>query len=114
MSTSKKYSRIFDSKSQNWDSNGKNNLVFLKHTETYLNDLLKVRGYVFLRDVYDALGIGPITKESIVCGWRYDKAVKLGHQHIEFNIKKIGDQIFKIDFNVDGNILDYFDEEQDE
>lgn len=50
------YSQVFDSKCPLWDKNQKFNLLLLQSKQTYFNDLLKMRGYVFLRDIYEDLG----------------------------------------------------------
>lgn len=105
-----KYSIIFDCNCEAWNDDEKRNEMYLKHACQYFNDLLKVRGYVFLRDIYEYLGV-PVTKTSLVVGWR------LGGTNsdniIEFNIVKLNDDDgstkYGIDFNVDGDILSTFD-----
>lgn len=59
---------IFDEKSCQWSKNELVNAWTLGAYECRLNDHLQTRGYLLLRDVYEALGI-PITKESLVAGW---------------------------------------------
>ena len=65
------YSQVFDSKCPLWDKNQKFNLLLLQSKQTYFNDLLKMRGYVFLRDIYEDLGF-PITLKTLFVGWVYD------------------------------------------
>lgn len=105
-----KYSIIFESNCEAWHDVEKWNEMYLKHVCQYFNDLLKVRGYVFLSEIYTYLGI-PVTKTSLVVGWR------LGGTNsdniIEFNVVKLNDDggstKYCIDFNVDGDILSTFD-----
>ena len=59
---------IFDEKSCQWSKNELVNAWTLGAYECRLNDHLQTRGYLLLRDVYEALGI-PITKESLIAGW---------------------------------------------
>lgn len=66
-----KYARIFDENNLNYTREPIFNYEFIKHKETFFNNILNFRGYVFLRDVYYDLGFG-VTKESIVAGWVKD------------------------------------------
>lgn len=49
------------------------NIAFLEGQQTYFTMLLKSRGYVFLSEVYEALGF-PVTPESRLVGWIIDPA----------------------------------------
>lgn len=60
---------IFDERSPRWDKNELVNGLTLASYECRLNDWLQIYGCLLLRDVYEALGI-PVTKESLVAGWR--------------------------------------------
>lgn len=103
-----KYARAFDRYCQAWFDNRVVNKVFVRAEEAYFNDILKYRGYVFLRDIYERFG-WPVTKDSINCGWRYDSDV--GHHPIEFTIFESEDKEdpdLIIDFNVEGDITNYF------
>lgn len=100
------YSVIFDDCSHAWTKDKKYNLMFLKHQESFFNELLRKRGYLFLRDVYEGLGI-PITKESCLVGWIYDeKNNKIGDNFVAFDIRKTNSSNYIVDFNVDGNIIE--------
>ena len=106
--TLSKYGRVFNSSCYAWEKNRKFNLLFLKAEQNYFNDVLRNRGFVFLRDIYELLGF-PITKESVIVGWVYEKNNPIGDNYIEFSIGDNDDETnpdVKIDFNVDGNILD--------
>ena len=80
--------------------------MFLKRQENYFNELLRKREYVFLRDIYEELGI-KISSESCVVGWRFMEDNKIGDNYIHFmyDEDEEGPNII-IDFNVDGLIID--------
>lgn len=105
------YSRIFDDRSPNFENNSRYNLMFLKQTEAYANQLLKARGHLFLNEVYDMLGLSH-TKTGAITGWKCEENNMNRDNFVEFNIVPHPD-IYKfiIDFNVDGVILDYLSEE---
>lgn len=95
---------VFDDRSPGWTMNPEYNLIFLYQQQTYANDKLRVKGYVFLNEVYDMLGL-PRTKLGQIYGWVYS-ADKPG---ISFGIDKLGiyeSRAIKLNFNVHGNILD--------
>lgn len=106
------YARFFDEGCKEWTKTPEYNLMFLKSQQNYFNDLLKVRGNVFLNEVYDALGI-PRTKAGCVVGWVRGE----GDNFIDFGIFD-GDSEKKrdfvngyersilLDFNVDGVVYD--------
>ena len=60
---------IFDERSPRWEKNELVNVWALAAYECRLNDWLQMYGCLLLRDVYEQLGI-PITRESLVAGWR--------------------------------------------
>lgn len=62
-----KYARVFDSSCTNWEKDKNFNLLYLKAQERHFNDILRFRGYVFLKDIYECLGF-PITKTSLLVG----------------------------------------------
>ena len=51
------YGFKFDENSISWDKSRDMNVCFLKFTQDYFNDLLKIRKHLFLNEVYDRLGI---------------------------------------------------------
>ena len=104
--TLSKYAIRFDKNSTSWTNDTDDNRMVLKYYQCYFDGLLKKRGYVFLRDIYEIFGI-PITQESIVVGWYYRKDNPVGDNFVEFNIIE-GPDYFDIDFNVDGSILENF------
>ena len=107
------FARIFDRQNSNcYDKDQNMNEYFLRAQEQYCNDLLIANGYLFINDVYDALGF-PKTPEGQVVGWIYDEKNPVGSNCVDFRKKKInvdmGDGTFEpgwlLDFNHDGTIL---------
>lgn len=106
MKTISKYGRVFDSNCKKWIDSRIHNEIYLKHINEYFNDILKYRGYVFLRDIYEELGF-PVTAESIVAGWTWNRDSSVGDV-IEFTICEDGADL-TVDFiNVNENILTHF------
>lgn len=107
------YARFFDESCPAWTTNSEYNLTYLKQQQMYANELLKARGYMFLNEVYDMLGIAR-TKAGQVLGWIYDAENATGDNYIDFGIHNECnkrfingyDRIALLDFNVDGIILD--------
>lgn len=109
------YCKFFDSSCPAWEDNPEYNLMFLKSVQNFCNDKLKVKGYMFLNDVYKEIGIEPtIAGQSV--GWIYDEKNPIGDNYIDFGIfnskrKKVRDfvngyeNVILLDFNVDGDIL---------
>lgn len=66
-----KIKKKFDSRSLKWDKDSMFNEIFLRYQLNYFNDVLQSCGFVFLRDVYMALGLD-ITSASCILGWKKD------------------------------------------
>lgn len=64
--------RVFDDRNPRFVSDDMTNRQFLSTQQNYFNDLLTSRGYVFLNDVYAALGF-QTTPEGQLLGWVKDK-----------------------------------------
>ena len=103
------YGFKFDENSASWDRSRDMNVFFLKFTQDYFNDLLKLRGYLFLNEVYDRLGI-PRRALGQCVGWIYDENNPNGDNFVDldiFNERNNNDEnVFILDPNVDGYILD--------
>ena len=103
------YGFKFDENSASWDRSRDMNVFFLKFTQDYFNDLLKLRGYLFLNEVYDRLGI-PRRAIGQCVGWIYDENNPNGDNFVDldiFNERNNNDKnVFILDPNVDGYILD--------
>lgn len=108
------YARYFDEDSTAWTKNPECNKLFLLTQQNYANEKLKARGYLFLNEVYDMLGL-PRTKAGQVIGWMYEEQYPIGDNYVDFGIfdSKTNRSFVNgyensvlLDFNVDGNILD--------
>ena len=108
------FARYFDSNSPYWDKSPDANLMFLRSEQSYANDLLKIKGFLTLNEVYERLGI-PTTKAGMVVGWTYDKDNPDGDNYVDFGLyettrESVRDfvngykDVVLLDFNVDGNI----------
>lgn len=103
------YARKFDNSSSAWVQNQSYNQMFLKSEQNYANDLLVARGHVFLNEIYDRLGF-PRTKAGQIVGWVFNQNNPIGDNYIDFDItevydEEIGNYVYMLDFNVDGNVL---------
>lgn len=110
------FARFYDDACDGWQKDSEHNLWYLKQQQNYANDLLRTRGYLFLNEVYDMLGI-PRTKAGQIVGWVYDEKNPKHDNFVDFgifDITKEGSRDFVngyertilLDFNVDGPILD--------
>lgn len=105
------YIRLFDEFNPNWQRNADMNLHFLKISQAQMNDKLRVRGHVFLNDVFDQLGM-PRTPAGAVTGWVRDNPH--GDGEIDFGLYKQTNVDFLngnersvwLEFNVDGVVYD--------
>jgi hypothetical protein len=104
------YARLFDEYNPNWSKEWGYNRMFLRSQQNYANDLLKVRGHVFLNEVHDMLGMDH-TSAGAVVGW----VLGNGDNEIDFGIAGTfegqrfinGDErSVLLDFNVDGVVYD--------
>jgi len=108
------YARYFDASSPMWTRNPETNYAFILQQEHYFNMLLKDRGYLFLSEVYEALGI-PESEEFKNVGWLYGMKDVPSDGFVDFGLysKLPGgvpcgyEKAVLLDFNVDGDISDY-------
>ena len=109
------YARYFDNKNDMFyctmynDGSGRAyNEEILASKQKTCDLLLRSKGYLFLNEVYDELGFEP-TPEGQLVGWLLNGD---GDCHVSFNINKIveapneNDDVWLLDFNVDGIIVD--------
>ncbi len=106
------YAREFNETNPCWVNNLDYNLNFLRTTEAYANDKLRAKGYLFLNEVYEDLGLKP-TKAGQIVGWVYDEKNPKhnGDNYVDFGIYECNEALedsyagtILLDFNVDGNI----------
>lgn len=114
MNEESEFARYFDNRSPYWDESPDACLMFLRSEEHYANDLLRLKGFLTLNEVYGRLGI-PETKAGMVVGWTYDKDNPDGDNYVDFGLfqttrQNVHDFVngytntVLLDFNVDGNI----------
>lgn len=108
------YAKFFDEFSPRWVRDPEYNRIFLQSQQGYFNQMLQTQGFVFLNDVYEALGIEK-TKAGQIVGWKISKD---GDNYVDFGIfdnvanDRVRDFVngrehsILLDFNVDGIILD--------
>ena len=110
------YGRIFDELNPHFKKSPTFNKFFLDSVQQEANDKLRIRGYLFLNEVYEALGYEPTAAGQVV-GWVYDSKrgdgyVSFGHnnQNLESSCQFLAGMQPEVilDFNVDGPILDHF------
>ena len=111
------YAQFFDIGNTYWEDDLSSRMMFLKAQEQYANDLLVSRGYLYLNEVYENLGLNK-TKAGQIVGWIYDPEHNdVGDNYVDFGIYNVnhrncidfvnGDcEAILLDFNVDGNIWD--------
>lgn len=114
------YVFIFGPENPNWEGTHEFNEFFLDGHERYLNDLLRLRGNLFLNEVLDRLGFAR-TEAGAVTGWVVDKDGKsdVGDNYVSFRQYPLNNAHAKnaewpeadmnsilLDFNVQGYIVD--------
>ena len=114
------YARFFDEASPYWDKVPQYNQMFLQVKQNEFNIKLQAEGFVFLNDVYEALGI-PKCRAGQIVGWLYNPDNPTGDNYIDFGMRDVNkpgvrdfvngyERSILLDFNVDGPIIDRFDE----
>lgn len=118
------YAVIFDElSSTQWKSheeNGNYNSIFLSSQQAWATERLRARGYLFLNDVFDALGMDRTSAGQIV-GWYYDPTDERRDNYVSFGVFDRDDErgadfvngledAVLLDFNVDGPVYELLDE----
>lgn len=109
------YARSFEPGCEFWENDANLNRAFLASQQEFANQKLQSQGYLFLSDVYKALGFRD-DKASHCVGWVYNEDQPTGDNYVDFGFDK--NPMFMsgyensviLDFNVDGPILDTFEE----
>lgn len=117
------YAAIFSKEtSTNWrhgEENTNFNSIFLSTQQTWATERLRARGYLFLNDVFDALGMER-TKAGQIVGWYYDPSDEMRDNYVSFGIfdrdevrgadfvNGVEDSVL-LDFNVDGPVYELLD-----
>jgi hypothetical protein len=105
----------FDETNVNWTRDPQSNYLFLKGVQQHMNNLLEVRGHVFLNDVYDSLRLDR-RPEGAVSGWlRKEDGGKDGFIDFGFMTSQDPNTVafrngqersVRLNFNTDGLIWD--------
>lgn len=95
------YARWYNDSCSAWTKDERFNKAFITHQERYLNDVLRVRGHLYLNEVYDHLGMAR-TRAGQLVGWIYEKGKTVRISILE----RKDDNSLLLDFNVDGIIID--------
>lgn len=104
------YARFFDEGSVEFQKNPEMNKLYIQCQQTYANELLRVRGHLFLNEVYDSLGLQR-SRAGAVVGWIISDT---GDNYVDFGVFEAVNSDFVngfepralLDFNVDGVIYD--------
>lgn len=117
---------MWDCANIGWERDAVLNFRFLIGQQAYLNEKLRRQGYLFLSDVYDALGYdvellgAERAQASHILGWIYDPMDKSIDSYVSFGLTQPGSDIalpniakqiemnepnFWLSLNVDGDIL---------
>ena len=109
------YTYVFDETASGWQRDAEDNKFFLLRQQDYANEKLKSKGYLFLNEVLDMLGIQR-TRAGQVVGWMLNGD---GDGYVDFGIFDIRrpenrqfvnglEKSIWLNFNVDGDILHNF------
>lgn len=107
------YIRIFDETNPNWSEIPNSNQLTVQAAQNFANDMLRVKGKVYLNDVHDLLGLERTDVGQLV-GWVYGSGE--GDNDIDFGVwngstfdgmewAKGNSKGIVLDFNVQGLIL---------
>lgn len=110
------YAVVFDEGNRNWRSTWGMNQMFLRSQQQYAQDRLNAKGFLFLNDVYEALGFERTAFGQVV-GWVLGNGDSLIDFGIADNYEGVrfinGDErSVWLDFNVDGMVLDLIDNQK--
>lgn len=108
---------FFDETNVNWTKDPQSNYLFLKGVQQHMNNMLQIRGHVFLNDVLDSLRM-PRCREGAITGWLWHRdGGGEGDNYIDFGFMTSTDPIavafrngfersVRLNFNIDGVIFD--------
>ena len=101
-----KYARLFDETCPAWENDQELNKMYMERMQDYVDAVLKHRGYIFLRDIYEKLGLW-VSKDSITAGYHKTDTEHVGMKIILSDEKEQAHVI--VDFeNVNEDITKYF------
>lgn len=108
------FARFYDDGCTGWSKNPEHSLTYLINVQNWATNRLKAEGFLFLNEVYEALGI-PKTQAGQVVGWVYDEENPDVDNFVDFGLDNIYraktrdfvngyERVILLDFNVDGNV----------
>lgn len=110
------YARFFDESCEGWTKDSEYNLMYLRHVQSYANDVLRTKGRLFLNEVYDMLDMEK-TKAGQVVGWVYNPDDETKDNYVDFGLYDTNkrssrnfvngfERVVILDFNVDSIVID--------
>ena len=106
MAETKLYERTFNRNCIDWCDDKKYNIMLVQHRTVWFNNILRTRGYVFLRDIFETLGI-TVDRECLLAGWTYGRC-KDEADFIEINIQETDGPDLILTFNANSNNIERF------
>lgn len=108
------FARFYDDGCTGWSKNPEHSLAYLKNVQNWANNRLQSEGFLFINEVYEALGI-PKTCAGQSVGWVYDPENPDCDNFVDFGLTDIHNEkvrdfvngyerVILLDFNVDGNV----------
>lgn len=114
------YDRFFDEGNHMWRKDRQLNKAFLLSEQNYANDLLQIKGHVFLNEIYERLGF-PQTPYGQLVGWVLKSPKQMAEEkrdgYVDFGITDMSRKATRefvnetnptllLTFNVDGVVFD--------
>lgn len=89
-----KYKVIFDSNSPAWERSRELNLMFMKQQTLYWTTMLQKRGYVYLNQLYESIGVEWSPENENTC-------FKIGeYSSVTFSIRRLHDETYGVSINI--------------
>ena len=79
------FARIFDESCVAWTKSPEKNRFFLAEVERFANQKLQEQGFLFMNDVYEALGFDKTAAGQVV-GWVFNEENPIGENYVSFGI----------------------------
>lgn len=113
------YARMFGRENDHWEPSTRQNILYLQSVIRYFEDRLRLKGRVFLNEVYEYMGYKP-TEAGTQVGWiRNADVIGEGDGFISFGLERNTENAVKfmngtlsdviLDFNVDGIITHHLE-----
>ena len=102
----KEFKVTYDESALLWEDNKQYNEESLRVTQSFLDKIFGMKGYLFLDHIYDKLGIDITDLNIYGAGWVYDPS-NPDMDHIDFHIgEEMDGDNFVLRFKVFDNIID--------